>query len=199
MDSKTLRQLQLVELKILLEIKRICELANINYFLIGGTLLGAVRHGGFIPWDDDIDIGMLRDDYNRFLDVFPQLSNKEYTLGTYNTDRGHVFSFGKIRLNGTQFREPRNEHILDNQGIYVDIFPYDNTPDSKIVRRFHHILLALLETTVTRKYRYRDVRPESIHGYLFDLVCRLLAIMVPKDFLISYREKLNKNNKKKKK
>ena len=132
MSNNNLRTLQLIELKILLEIKRVCETNNIKYFLIGGTLLGAVRHNGFIPWDDDIDIGMMRDEYKRFLEVFPLSKGDEYTLETTETDSGHAYLYGKVRLSGTTFQEERNKNVLENQGIWVDVFPFDNIPNSRV-------------------------------------------------------------------
>jgi len=69
LDSKTLRQLQMIELEMLIEVNRICKKCGIHYTIIAGTMLGAVRHGGFIPWDDDADIGMLRSEYEKFLTI----------------------------------------------------------------------------------------------------------------------------------
>ena len=115
-------------LLIVSEVKRVCDEEHIPYFIIGGTALGAVRHGGFIPWDDDFDIGMLRDDYERFLEVAPLKLSKFYFLQCYKTDPNTPFYFAKVRMNDTLFVEKYCGKISMHQGIYIDIFPYDNLP-----------------------------------------------------------------------
>ena len=125
-----IRKIQSLELKTAMELKRICEKHNIRYFLIGGTLLGAVRHGGFIPWDDDMDIGMLRPDYERFLKVCESDLSDEYLLQTWDTDPEFPMSYAKIRLKGTKCVEVFAENSRsENKGLFVDIFPFDNAPD----------------------------------------------------------------------
>lgn len=128
--NEQLKKIHFLELKIALEIKRICEKHNIKYFITAGTLLGAVRHGGFIPWDDDMDIGMLRKDYEHFVKVCKTDLGKEFFLQTWDTDPNYPFSFGKIRLNGTRLVEEFSENGRIHNGIFVDIFPFDNVPDN---------------------------------------------------------------------
>lgn len=125
-----MEKLHSLELKIALEIRRICEKHNISYFLTAGSLLGAVRHGGFIPWDDDMDIGMLRKDYERFLQICQDELGEEYWLQTWDTDPDYPFSFAKIRLKGTHIVESFSEKASPaKNGLFVDIFPFDSVPD----------------------------------------------------------------------
>ena len=134
--DKQMQQLHTLELMIALEIKRICEKNRIPYFLTAGTLLGAERHGGFIPWDDDMDIGMLRGDYERFLTACREDLGAEYLLQTWDTDHNYPFSFGKIRLKGTHITEGFSENTHPEcNGIFVDIFPFDNVPDDPKERK----------------------------------------------------------------
>lgn len=125
-DNKILRELQLVELDILKEFINACEKCNVNYFLIGGTLIGAVRHNGFIPWDDDIDVCMLRDDYEKFLRHGQKYMSKKYFLQTYKTDKEYSGCFAKIRNSDTTFLETDVQNRKMNHGIFIDIFPLDN-------------------------------------------------------------------------
>lgn len=135
MDKETLRQVQLVQLEIAKEIKRVCEELGINYFLDSGTLLGAVRHKGFIPWDDDLDMGMLRDDYERFVKEGPNVLRDGYYIQTYSSDKAYDNIFLKVRKKNTIYREAFSPKSLKNNGVYVDIFPYDEYPDDEDIRK----------------------------------------------------------------
>ena len=108
------------------EVKRICEKHNIRYFMIAGTLLGAVRHKGFIPWDDDMDFGMLRNDYDKFVSVCAaEIDENKFYLQTDKKDKYYTFNFAKLRLCGTKVIESFSFDVQTNQGIYIDIFPID--------------------------------------------------------------------------
>lgn len=127
-NNSDLKKAQLLQLDIALEIKRLCESNNISYFLIAGSCLGAVRHQGFIPWDDDMDIGMLRSEYERFLHVCSSSLDNRFFLQNWNTDKYFGLPFTKIRLQGTHYIERNAAYVQAHNGIYVDIFPFDNVP-----------------------------------------------------------------------
>lgn len=134
MDNETLRKVQLAQLDIGKEIKRVCDENGIKYFLDSGTLLGAIRHKGFIPWDDDMDMGMLREDYERFIEIAPKKLKSEYFLQTWKTDKSYPYAFAKIRKKGTIFIEAVSQKTNAHNEIFVDIFPYDVYPDNETVR-----------------------------------------------------------------
>ena len=125
------RELQLQELEILLEFRRICQRHNLQYFLTAGTLLGAVRHKGFIPWDDDIDIAMPREEYERFARLCQSELGAQYLFQDYTTESNFPYMFAKIRKHGTCVCEPSLDDIDMHKGIYIDIFPLDICPDQK--------------------------------------------------------------------
>ena len=128
MDDQTLRKVQLQLLEIVKEIQRVCNLYNIHYFMDSGTLLGAVRHKGFIPWDDDLDIGMLRKDYERFNEIAPKALGKDYFWQTWETDKDYPLPFGKVRKRNTLYVEKKSKELQEN-GFFVDILPYDFAPE----------------------------------------------------------------------
>lgn len=119
----TLRELQLVELEMLCDFRDICQKHNLQYFLDSGTLLGAVRHKGFIPWDDDIDIVMPYKDYVEFLSIAAQEFGNEYFLQTCDTDKNFHRSYARIRKNNTTFMDAYNLEWDIHHGIWIDIFP----------------------------------------------------------------------------
>ncbi len=121
--SVTLRELQLCELESLKDIKAVCEKYGIRYYLSSGTLLGAVRHQGFIPWDDDVDIEMPYADYLRFLQIAPVEMGDRYTLQNSDTDPYFHFAYSRIRKNNTTMMREWERTIPSHHGVWVDIFP----------------------------------------------------------------------------
>ena len=133
-----LRHLQLVILSIMKDIDEICQRHNIDYYLLGGSAIGAIRHKGFIPWDDDLDIIMSHDNYDKFIAVCnTELDTSKYYLQEGLKDWSMFFS--KIRLKGTKLVE--GVSYTDNpdmQGIYVDVFKMDNVPVGKIAQLWQY-------------------------------------------------------------
>ena len=107
MEKDLLRKVQLTQLEIAKEIHRVCEENDIRYFLSDGTFLGAVRHQGFIPWDDDMDIGMLREDYEKFCRIAPQKLGEKYVFQNWYTDPNYGLPFGKVMKRGTVYQESK--------------------------------------------------------------------------------------------
>lgn len=124
-----LKKLHEVQLDMLKDVHNFCAENNITYFLIGGTLLGAVRHKGFIPWDDDIDIAMPRGDYDKFIKTFQAAFTEKYFLQTVYTDKAYGRDFAKIRKNNTVFLEEVDAHVSErHHGIFLDVFVLEERP-----------------------------------------------------------------------
>ena len=123
-----LEEQKVLQMNILDAVDKFCSEHSINYSMACGTLLGAIRHGGYIPWDDDIDIYMLREDYNRFEIEFPDNYEGKYCFATINKDERWSLAFGKVYDNRTYCVEKRSRSI--NPGINIDIFPIDDVPDN---------------------------------------------------------------------
>src|SRR5690606_39008251 len=148
-----IRQTQLIQLEILLEINKICIKHNIKYILFGGTLLGSVRHSGFIPWDDDIDLAMDRENYDKFLKVAREEIDDRYTFQHYETDRKTIFPFLKIRKKGTKLIETVTENLDMDHGIFVDIFPLDDYEINNNKIKFKVILIKLINFIYRKSHR----------------------------------------------
>ncbi len=191
MDSNTtlsisnvdIREVQKVQLEILLEFDRICKINNIKYCLYAGTLLGAIRHKGFIPWDDDIDVCMLREEYDRFLKVCNRYLDDKYFLQTYKTDKEYHHQFAKLRKNNTLYIEEGLSNLKVHQGIFIDIFPYDNIKLNTITGKIHRNLLNMFR--IINSASSKGVS-KSVSGY-----AKMCIYYARKIFPKSMKDKLN--------
>ena len=124
MDN-TQKKLHETLIEILDYVVSVCEKNSLQYCLVYGSALGAYRHHGFIPWDDDMDIAMPRDDYKKFLEVMKKQGNERYSIQNEENEENYFLSFSKVRKNGTIFIESIAEEKYQNNGIYIDVFPLD--------------------------------------------------------------------------
>lgn len=159
MGNFDLDKLRKVEIEILNEIVRICDKYQFDYFLAEGTLLGAVRHKGFIPWDDDIDIAMPRSSYEKFINVCKQELNGLYFLDVFETNPWQWRQFAKVRKNGTVFDTlgiVNNNKI--HKGIWVDIFPLDNVKKpSHVSQTIQAFLVKNLRKVIALKVEHMEL------------------------------------------
>lgn len=143
-NKMNIQDIQNVEQEILDVIHNVCEAYHLRYSLAYGTLLGAVRHGGFIPWDDDIDIMMPREDYEKLITVWDQTAPKGYLLQNVRTNPDFTQSFTKIRKDHTTFLQDETERGKRyHKGIFVDIFPGDRVAPSGPERKLQHFACAV--------------------------------------------------------
>lgn len=148
-----LDRVKALEMEIMAEIDRICKKHNITYFLVGGTLLGAVRHKGFIPWDDDMDIGMLRDDYDKFREVCPKELQSHLSYQSHIEEETSHYIFDKIRLKDTYFNTKFSNKFNDIQnGIFIDILVFDKTGNSPKVQKAHIKLIKIFRRLINVRW-----------------------------------------------
>ncbi len=139
LNQEQFKQLHALELELLVEVDRICKKYGITYTLYAGTLLGAVRHEGFIPWDDDADIAMLRRDYEKFRKVCKtELDDERFYFQDHRNTKGYRWGYAKLRRKNTLYLRQHQEQLPYKQGLGLDIFPMDNVPDNYIHRALYN-------------------------------------------------------------
>ncbi len=157
------------------EVKRICEKYDIKYYIIAGTLLGAVRHKSAIPWDDDMDIGMFRDDYERFLELCKTELSDTMFVEDFSTDKHYALPFAKIMLKDTVMVERSTKDNPTPKSVYVDIFPFDNVPDSDSLRSKQNRKTYFLKRLLLAKLGYKVYGEKDFVKRLVYTVLRFIA------------------------
>ena len=190
-DQETLDKLHKVELEILDDFVRVCKDHKLTYFLTGGTMLGAVRHKGFIPWDDDIDIGMPRKDYDEFMKIGQEAMGDKYYVDAFETNKDFYLPFAKIKMNGTIFDESIASEVEHHKGIYIDIFSFDNVTDLK---KFRLVKVLIIRTIVDSMFYRLGMRKFSKLRHKFLTLC---CCLIPRRLVMKWQRhlmRLNKND-----
>ena len=182
-----LSQLQQALYVTLSEVDRVCKKHGIRYFVTGGTAVGVYFWQKILPWDDDVDVGMMRPDYERFAAIAQEEMGDRFFLQTPDTEPHSPFFFMKVRMNGSRFSEATFKHIKMHQGIYVDIFPFDKIPKQRWLEKLQHEVLFFLNGLFIAKEIWQwkhcgkcDIPEPRKRGWLPCLFTRLLITVFSK-------------------
>lgn len=187
--QEELKKIQSIQLECLKHIASICDSEGIRYFLIGGSALGAIRHNGYIPWDDDIDIALPRKDYDRFIKVAPNRLKAKYHLQSPYINENTPYYYSKIRIDGTLFMEYCNRELNIHHGVYVDIFPYDNVPDDDQLNKKHfNKCQRLIKKFALRQIPDVSSKPKCLFSMIKSFIRRLVHVLLK---FTSYSDLLN--------
>lgn len=179
MEKMSLSQVQAMQLNLMKKVDKFCSDNQITYYLIAGSCLGAIRHSGFIPWDDDIDLGMMRKDYDRFIKLFySTFSDKEYFLQNYNSDPNFSLALSRICIRGTYVDVPSERYLDVCKNTYIDVFPLDNVPDDDKLRLRQHKVLYRIDRLIGLKnfHIYRNSLSEIIVKYLVSMILKVFPL-----------------------
>lgn len=185
LQRSDLCRLQKVEYEMICEVDRICRKNNIKYTLYAGTLLGAVRHKGFIPWDDDADIAFLPEEYEKFYQACKtDLNTEKFFLQDYRTDKYYRWGYAKLRRNDSAFIREGQEHMKYHSGICIDLFTLYNVPDDPIRRKLYFDAFFLI-----RKTLYSEAGRVSAPNAFLRSVYRVLS-KIPKETVFKAANKI---------
>lgn len=189
----TTARLQKVQLKIFIELLRIIDKHGLTYFFVCGSMLGAKRHNGFIPWDDDLDIGMPREDYEKLISVLPTELPSEIKLQTPYNDKYSPVLFAKLRLQGTKFVELSNRKSRSQHNeIFIDIFPYDGCGVVEKKARKHARILIMYRKLINNSiYRSRFLT-SGFSNRVLQIIVRFVTIFIHPKYLINRYNKLTR-------
>ena len=141
------------DMTIVKEVIKICDDHNLKYYMLGGTQLGAIRHKGFIPWDDDIDLGMPRRDYEKFLEIAPSSLSKTLKIVNYKTDPDYHYYITRILDTDSKVMETRYEHDGIYTNLSIDIFPLDGSPNNGLLRKIYYFRVLMHRAMMSLHYK----------------------------------------------
>lgn len=178
MDAKkSVQDVQYKILEVMKYINEVCRANGITYFIMGGTALGAVRHGGFIPWDDDLDIFMTPEEYVKFKFAMEKDGNHKFMIQEWRTTEKYL-EYAKVRMNGTTFIEDNFKDRKDlHQGIYVDIMMLHKVPTNKFIQKlvYYECKFVTLYALTQRNWKAKSTSQQMVVNLLKFLPCKLLA------------------------
>lgn len=175
--------MQLLQLDMISELDRVCRMHDIKYCISYGTMIGAVRHKGYIPWDDDADISMLREEYEKFKSVAHELNPDLCYFQDHTTDPEYRWGYGKLRRTGTTFVRLGQEHLKCKTGVFIDIFPLDDVPNGRLAQSLHTFQCFLL-----RKILWSEVGKYSAKG--LQKCCYQLLSRIPAKAIFARLDKM---------
>lgn len=192
-SEEELKQIQAIQQDLIQEVARICRKCGIHFNMVGGTMLGAIRHKGYIPWDDDADIGFLRTEYEKFREACKsELNHEKYYMQDLRDTEGYRWGYGKLRRKNTEFIRLNQEFMPYGQGISIDLMPFDNVPDSFLARRIHFFRCFLY-----RKLFWSEVGSRSEKNVWIRILYKGLRLIPMKWVVKSYQRFIDSGQKKK--
>lgn len=184
-SGNDLRRLQRIELEMLIEVDRICRKCGIKYSLCGGTLLGAVRHKGFIPWDDDLDVMFSHEEYERFFNACKtELDGERFFLQDFRTDSNYRWGYAKLRRKNTEYIKKGQEHLKQQTGVCIDLFDFQNVPLEEKERSQYHFKMFCI-----RKILYSELGRKNEKKAIMRCWYSILSL-IPTELVHSCRYRL---------
>lgn len=176
------------DLSIVKEVVKICDENNLKYYMLGGTQLGAIRHKGFIPWDDDIDLGMPRKDYETFLKIAPSLLSKTLKIVNYKTDPDYHYYITRILDVESKVIETRYAHEGKFTNLSIDIFPLDGSPNNPLLRKI--FFFRIMAHRAKMSLHYKDgIDPDRKRGLAERIMLAFLKLFPTDKMFDAYKEK----------
>lgn len=190
-EIKTIEELQTILMNTALEFHRICQKHNIPYYMLGGTMLGAVRHEGFIPWDDDMDFGVSREHYEKLKDILNKELSHEYGILTVENTDALLIDIIKIQDKRTIIKELYKENVKEDFGINIDIFPLDRTTIRKgcLKQKMLSFLLSI------QSYRFLSIKSRPFTKKIIALSIKVVLFGLNKLSIINFVNKQYRINK----